>query len=190
MNEQRQHLPHQSTACLGAAREEEVVPLKASRGFRGKPTMPLCHTSTGDTPHIVCLQWRAIVLNGVSKLCSGMHARRPKRAQQISIQCNRLQQKNVSNLGPPLQNIHCKSFTAPTATPEAVETPAHRELSRQIMLNSHNPDRKTAYTGGLWGWGDVKITKDYRRGKEKSARKGDTKWSWLVDAEQREICTT
>lgn len=79
---------------------------------------------------------------------------------------------------------------SPNCHPRGHGTPVHRELSRQIMLNSHNPDRKTAYTGGLGVWGDVKITKDYRRGKGKSARKGDTKWSWLVNAEQREICTT
>lgn len=33
----------------------------------------------------------------------------------------------------------------------------------------------------------MKKKKEYRRGKEKSAKKGDTKWSWLVAAEHREI---
>lgn len=55
--------------------------------------------------------------------------------------------QKVSNLGPPLWCMHRKSFTASTATPKSVEPPMHRELSRQITLNSHNPDRKTAYMG-------------------------------------------
>lgn len=172
MSEQRQHLPHQSTNSQGLR--------KGGRPFTGlQRTQELSHTHPLDT------HAQSTILHSRYAQCPQIHVQSTCTVHTYSIDIQWQICNSQTSAHPSTTAQSNNPFTAPSLwTPYAHREPHFKPNNVKLLQPRQEGEQVKEKTS------ENKCNRENRRGKEKSVEKGDTKWSWLVAAEHREIRTT